>query len=77
VIYPYFLCSGRHTKRTDCQRKAMYVPDIEAAVEDYYRTIQIEPHVVDALRDLIGNHFDHLHDIARRNARHIKPNTTT
>ncbi len=66
VIYPYFLCSGRHTKRTDCQRKAMYVPDIEAAVEDYYRTIQIEPHVVDALRDLIGNHFDHLHDIARR-----------
>ena len=40
VIYPYFLCSGRHTKRTDCQRKAMFVPDIEAAVEDYYRTMK-------------------------------------
>ncbi len=65
VIYPYFLCSGRHTKRTDCQRKAMFVPDIEAAVEDYYRTIEIPPHIVEALRELIGNYLDQVHDIAR------------
>jgi hypothetical protein len=26
VIYPYFICSGRHSKRTDCERKSMFVP---------------------------------------------------
>ena len=31
---------GRHSKRTNCERKAMFVPDIEAAVEEYYPEIQ-------------------------------------
>ena len=52
VIYPYFLCAGRHAKRTNCERKSMFVPDIEAAVEDYYRHVQIPEHVVTALREL-------------------------
>ena len=43
----------------------MFVPDIEAAVEDYYRTIEIPPHIVEALRELIGNYLDQVHDIAR------------
>ena len=34
VIYPYFMCTGRHARRTNCERKSMFVPDIEAAVED-------------------------------------------
>ncbi len=65
VIYPYFICSGRHSKRTNCERKAMFVPDVEAAVEDYYRSIQIAPHVVTALRELIIAEFDRLHATAR------------
>ena len=65
VIYPYFICSGRHSKRTGCERKAMFVPDIEAAVEDYYRSIQIAPHIVTALRELIIAEFDRLHATAR------------
>ncbi|MBK8461480.1 MAG: hypothetical protein IPL43_15955 [Micropruina sp.] len=43
----------------------MFIPDIEAAVEDYYRTIEIPPHIVEALRELIGNYLDQVHDIAR------------
>ncbi|MDN6655643.1 MAG: hypothetical protein L0L01_08830, partial [Bifidobacterium crudilactis] len=66
VIYPYFLCLGRHSKRTNCERSAMYVPDIEAAVEDYYRRIEIPEHVVVALRELVVSEFDQLHNIARR-----------
>ncbi len=65
VIYPYFLCAGRHSKRTTCERKAMFVPDIEAAVEDYYRHIQIPEHITSALRQLITAEFDRLHAIAR------------
>lgn len=41
MIYPYFICAGRHSKHTGYERKSMFVPDIEAAVEDYYRRIQI------------------------------------
>lgn len=61
VIYPYFICAGRHAKRTNCERKAMYVPDVEAAVEDYYRRIQIPEHTIQALRSLITAQFSGLH----------------
>ncbi len=66
VIYPYFLCAGRHSKRTNCERKAMFVPDIEAAVEDYYRNVQIPEHIITALRELITAEFDRLHATARQ-----------
>jgi site-specific DNA recombinase len=44
----------------------MYVPDIEAAVEDYYRTIQIPAHILAALRELVADEFDRLHTTARQ-----------
>ena len=66
MIYPYFICAGRHSKRTNCERKAMYVPDIEAAVEEFYRTIEIPEHIVTALRELIVAEFDRLHETSRR-----------
>ncbi len=65
VIYPYFICAGRHSKRTNCERKSMFIPDIEAAVEDYYRRIQIAPHIVAALRELITAELDRLHEVGR------------
>lgn len=43
----------------------MYVPDIEATVEDYYRSIQISPHIISAVRELITAEFDRLHASAR------------
>ncbi len=43
-VYCYFVCSGRHSKRTDCTRQAMLIEDVEKLVEDYYRRIQIAPH---------------------------------
>ncbi|RGE17956.1 hypothetical protein D1J51_15210 [Leucobacter sp. wl10] len=65
VIYPYFICSGRHKKRTSCDRKAMYVPDVEAAVEDHYRLMEIPEHIVGALRELIHSEFDRLYATAK------------
>ncbi|MFT8638114.1 MAG: recombinase zinc beta ribbon domain-containing protein, partial [Pseudoclavibacter sp.] len=66
VISPYFLCLGRHSKRTNCERSARYVPDIETAVEEYYRIIEIPGHTVVALRELVVSEFDQPHGIARR-----------
>ncbi|GAA1491016.1 recombinase family protein [Brachybacterium sacelli] len=65
VIYPYFICAGRHSKRTNCDRKSMFVPDVEAAVEDYYRRVQIPEHIVTALRELITSEFDRLFATAK------------
>ncbi len=28
-VYCYFVCSGRHSKRTDCTRQAMLIEDVE------------------------------------------------
>ena len=60
VIYPYFICAGRHSKRTNCEQKSMFIPDVERAVEDYYRRVQIPEHVITALRELITAEFDRL-----------------
>lgn len=60
VIYPYFICAGGHSKRTNCEQKSMFIPDVERAVEDYYRRVQIPEHVITALRELIIAEFDRL-----------------
>ncbi|MCT1985908.1 hypothetical protein M3C61_02510 [Dermacoccus abyssi] len=66
------MCTGRHARRTNCERKSMFVPDIEAAVEDYYRHVQIPEHVVTALRELVTSEFDRLHQVAKHEAQGYK-----
>ncbi|CCH78448.1 conserved hypothetical protein [Nostocoides japonicum T1-X7] len=66
VIYPYFICAGRHSKRTSCTRQAMGVADIEQKVEDYYRQVQIPEHIVTALRHMLTRQFDDLHAAAKK-----------
>lgn len=39
--YDYFVCIGRHRKRTACLRKAILVSAVEAGVVDFYRTFQV------------------------------------
>ncbi len=66
VIYPYFICAGRHAKRTNCEQRSMFVPDVEAAVENYFRRVQVPEHTVTALRELITAEFDRLHATAKQ-----------
>ncbi len=61
IVYPYFICAGRHSKRTNCVRQAMPIEDIERQVEDYYRRTQIPEHIVTALRHMLVRQFDDLH----------------
>mgnify|MGYP002652856080 CR=1 FL=1 len=51
-VYCYFVCSGRHSKRTDCTRQAMLIEDVEKLVEDYYTRVQITPAQQDAQEDV-------------------------
>ncbi|MFV0309211.1 MAG: recombinase family protein, partial [Desertimonas sp.] len=64
-VYPYFVCGGRHSKRTDCTRQAMLIDRIETAIEDYYRQVQIPAHIITALRHMLTEQFDDLHAAAK------------
>ena len=69
IVYPYFICAGRHSKRTNCVRQAMPIEHIERQVEDYYRRVQIPEHIITALRQMLVRQFDDLH-VANKAAWH-------
>jgi len=48
-IYDYFICIGRHAKRTPCDLPYTWVSDIEEQIERYYQTIKLDEATADAL----------------------------
>ena len=45
-IYPYFVCSGRHSKRRkDCTTKAVLIDVVEKEIEKIYEAYQLPPEV--------------------------------
>ncbi len=40
--YPYFMCSGRHSKRNDCRQKAVLIDEVEARIEEHYERIELD-----------------------------------
>ncbi len=59
-VYCYFVCSGRHSKRTNCDRSAILIADVEKLIEDYYQRIQITPAQHEALAGMLHHEFDRL-----------------
>ncbi|MDQ3153446.1 MAG: zinc ribbon domain-containing protein [Actinomycetota bacterium] len=51
IVYPYFVCLGRHLKTTTCTRKALLIAKIETMVEDHWATIQLDPALRDAVEE--------------------------
>ena len=39
--YPYFMCLGRHQKRTGCTQKALLISAVEERVEDFYADVEL------------------------------------
>ncbi len=58
VIYPYFVCAGRHSKRTACERRAVPIDYVEWLIEEHYRTVQLDPSVIEAVRNAVVHDFD-------------------
>ena len=40
---PYFVCVGRHQKRTTCTRKAILISILEELIEDYWADVALAP----------------------------------
>ena len=55
--YPYFICLGRHQKKTFCIRQSVLVSTVEKLVEEHYKTVQISPEASEALESMIGEIF--------------------
>jgi site-specific DNA recombinase len=49
--YDYFVCLGRHQKRTQCSLRYLSVHAIETAVENHYATVQLEPGRITELQE--------------------------
>ena len=49
VVYPYFVCSGRHSKRTPCKLKSVLISEVEQKIECIYDRYSITSEVREAL----------------------------
>ena len=70
-IYPYFVCSGRHEKRTDCQMKAVRIETVEELVEDHYATIELPAELGEIIEHKLREDLDAHHgDVRAQRIRH-------
>jgi hypothetical protein len=60
--YEYFLCAGRHERRTDCQQRAVPIDVIEDLVEAEYRTIHLDDTMAEALRQQLRVEFERVNE---------------
>jgi len=64
--YSYFMCLGRHQKRTECTQRSLPIELVEAKIEDKWRHVQIQPEYADALREMIESEIAKRQDVAER-----------
>ena len=61
TTYEYFVCAGRHDKRSDCRQRAILIDEMETRVTDLYATVsltaelrqQLEVELVDMLSSAV------------------------
>lgn len=69
-IYPYFVCIGRHQKRTDCTMRAVLIERVEELVEERYKTVELPPDLREAVeRRLRQDLADYYADAAAERSR--------
>jgi site-specific DNA recombinase len=72
-IYPYFVCAGRHSKRTNCTFKAVLIDVVEENLIEHLADHQLSAETQDALGRILINEFDALRqEAATERARLIK-----
>jgi site-specific DNA recombinase len=53
-IYPYFVCVGRHQKRTTCTQKAMLISVVEELIEEFYAEVRLEPELREHIQETLS-----------------------
>jgi site-specific DNA recombinase len=52
-VYRYFICIGRHQKRTDCKQKAVLIDEVEERVAALYADVKLTDEQVAEIQDFI------------------------
>ena len=51
IVYPYFVCGGRHSKRSpDCKMKAVLIDVVEKKIEQIYDSLSVPPEIREQLQ---------------------------
>lgn len=58
TLYSYFVCVGRHQKRTDCKSKYVPIETVEQHVIDCYGTVELSRSERDAIALRLGLDFE-------------------
>jgi site-specific DNA recombinase len=58
TLYSYFVCLGRHQKRTDCKSTYLPIEIVEQAVIDFYGSVELAPGERDAIALRVGLDFE-------------------
>ena len=57
LVYPYFYCTGRHSRRTTCTQRSVLIYEVEKKIEEHYRRIQLDPTIRAGIEDLVRDEF--------------------
>ncbi len=56
--YEYFVCLGRHQKRTNCQMSAVSINQVEMHVVDYYKSLALPPELRETLQTALTEELE-------------------
>jgi site-specific DNA recombinase len=59
-VYPYFICVGRQTKRTNCKQRALRIEKVEEYIAAYYATVQLPETELATLKAFLGEELTNL-----------------
>ena len=65
-VYEYFSCLSHQARRPSCGAKHLPVADVEKAIEEFYRSIQLTPEQTDKVRRDVGEQVEERLAIARK-----------
>jgi site-specific DNA recombinase len=58
TVYPYYVCSGRHNKFTDCTFRAVLIEAVERKVEDIHAEYKLKPELRAAIERTLILEFE-------------------
>ena len=67
--YRYFVCLGRHQRRTTCEQKAVLISKVESGVEEHYADLEPGQNLIGALKATIHEEMDSLQKISGHETR--------
>ncbi len=65
-IYEYFSCLSHQARRPSCGAKHLPVADVEKAIEDFYRQVELTPEQIEQVRRDVGEQVGERLAVARK-----------